>query len=362
VDERLCHLGFSVFPGIGPVKLKILIQQLGSAENAWKGNKVEFKKAGIDKVFLDFEQFRLKFSPIAYEKQLIRRNIKFIAQIDKEYPKKLLSIEKPPVVLYCKGDIRVLNLEPSVGIVGTRKTTQYGREVTELITGNLVNSGFIVVSGLAMGVDAIAHKTTIDAGGKTVAVLGCGIDCCSPSENQNLYDEIIKKGGVIVSELPMSHPPTKGSFPSRNRIIAGLSDAVLVTEGAEDSGALITADYALKSNRSVFAVPGPITSGMSKGPYKLISQGAKLVTSAQDILNNFQFPIFNFQTNLKMPKFKGTRDEEMVLEIIEHEAMQFDEIARKTKLSSQKLGTILSILELRGVVQSNGGTYSIVYT
>lgn len=180
----------------------------------------------------------------------------------------------------------------------------------------------------------------------------------TPSENEALYNSIVRGYGAVVSEYPLGHPPTLGSFPSRNRIIAGLSQGVLVTEGAEDSGSLITADYALKFKRPVFAVPGPITSTLSKGPFKLISKGAKLVTSPQDILAEFK--IQNSKGKIissKLKVQKGTKDEKKVLKFLENEPLHFDEIARKTKINSSKLGSILSLMEVKGLVKSQDGGF-----
>lgn len=224
----------------------------------------------------------------------------------------------------------------------------------------LVSSGFTIVSGLAIGVDAVAHQSSLESGGKTIAVLGCGVDCCTPAENRALYNSIVEGGGVIVSELPLGHPPTKGSFPSRNRIIAGLSLGVLVTEGAEDSGSLITADYALKFNRKVFAVPGPITSSLSKGPYGLIRKGAKLVTNVEDILNELSIKSSKSIKGTKRAK-GDTAEETKILNLLEGEPLHFDEIARKTGFESSKLGSILSIMEMKGMIKSlENGLFGVV--
>ena len=167
-------------------------------------------------------------------------------------------------------------------------------------------AGFTIVSGLAIGVDAVSHKAALDNGGKTIAVLGCGVDCCNPTTNRNLYSQIIKNG-CVVSEVPLSKSPSRGLFPARNRIITGLSLGVLVTEGGEDSGSLITADYALSFSRRVFAVPGPITSNLSKGPFNLISKGAKLATSAEDILKEFKIGSSELRTSPASPRLRGIK-------------------------------------------------------
>ena len=253
------------------------------------------------------------------------------------------------------------NDEKIIAVVGTRKITEYGREVTSLLASELVSAGFTIVSGLAMGVDAVAHKTAIENGEKTIAVLGSGVDLCYPSANRNIYNSIVSGAGAVVSEFPPGQVPSRGSFPSRNRIIAGLSMGVLVTEGAEDSGALITADYALSNGRRVFAVPGPITSSLSKGPYKLISKGAKLVTTVKDILDELGVRQ-RVKRDTGDKRARGeTAEENLILKILENEAMDFDQIVRATKMDSSKLGSILSIMEIKGLIKSlESGFFSAI--
>jgi len=202
--------------------------------------------------------------------------------------------------------------------------------------------------------------TALEDGGRTIAVLGCGVDCCTPVSNKNIYDKIINGGGCVISEVPLSYMPGKGLFPSRNRIIAGLSLALLVTEGAEDSGSLITADFAFKFNRKVFAVPGPITSSLSKGPYKLINQGAKLVISVEDILKELGIKNYDLRIGKAKQKIEGeTKEEKLVLQVLENEKLYFDEIARKTGIDSSELGSILSMMEIKGIIKNFGGLYSV---
>ena len=363
MQERDYWLGFSVFSGIGPFKFKKILEDFGTAKKAWDSSDIKITKVLGENLGAKFIDFRNKFSIENYLKSLKKENVWFLTLKDKDYPKPLLQISKPPFILYGKGDPKILS-STSFAVVGARRTTHYGREVTAIFTQELVRSGFTIVSGLAMGVDAISHKNALDSGGKTVAVLGCGVDCCNPSENLSLYNRILEEGSAIVSELPLSHPPTKGSFPARNRIIAGLSLGVLVTEGGEDSGSLITADYAFKSRRKVFAVPGPITSSLSKGPYNLISKGATLVTSANDIFKELKFEIQNSKSemNSKSQKTKHkteNKEEQKILEILKNEVLHFDEIVRKSHFDSSKVGSLLSIMEIKGLIKNTGSLYSI---
>lgn len=202
---------------------------------------------------------------------------------DSKYPRLLKEISDPPDVLYVRGTGTKINLEKTIAVVGTRHVTSYGALITKKLVKDLVFLGYTIVSGLAYGVDAIAHKSAIDAGGKTIAVLGCGIDIIAPPSNTDLYWRIIRGNGAIVSEVPPGVKTDKRKFVTRNRIISGLSLGVVVTEGARCSGSLITANYAAQQGRDVFAVPGPVTSKYSGAASFLLKNGAKLVESASDI-------------------------------------------------------------------------------
>lgn len=375
MDERNYWLGFSSFPGIGPAKFKKLLDNFGSAKDAWQApggrpfwSEPQGRRLGKligEELAEKFDNFRNNFSIEKYAGELGNKDVSFVTLKDKEYPELLKKIKNPPFVLYAKGDPSLFrSSEPSVAVVGARKTTQYGREVTKILTEELVTNGFIIVSGLALGVDAISHMTALENRGKTIAVLGCGVDCCSPSENLSIYNSILKNGDCIVSEFPLSMKPTQWSFPARNRIIAGLSLGVLVTEGAEDSGSLITAEYARKFGRPVFAVPGPITSSMSKGPYKLIAKGAKLVTTAKDILDELEIRNHesgSIKRGKSIKRIKGGSPEEnMILEILQNEPMHFDEIVKRTGFDTSKIGSLLSVMEIKGLVRGmESGQFSI---
>ncbi|OGG23805.1 DNA protecting protein DprA [Candidatus Gottesmanbacteria bacterium RIFCSPLOWO2_01_FULL_43_11b] len=200
------------------------------------------------------------------------------------YPRLLAEISDPPDVLYVKGDLATVNLEKTIAVVGTRTMTPYGRKITKHLVTDLVKKGFTIVSGMAIGVDSIAHQSAIDKGGKTIAVLGCGVDIIFPPSNARLYWNIVNGNGVVVSEIPPGTRTSKEQFVTRNRIISGLSLGVVVIEGSDHSGALITAKYAAEQGREVFAVPGPITSKMSQATNILLKNGAKLVESADDII------------------------------------------------------------------------------
>ncbi|MDO8599826.1 MAG: DNA-processing protein DprA, partial [bacterium] len=247
MDERNYWLGFSAFPAIGPARFRKILKEFKTAKTAWNSARRRLAEAIGEEQAEKFEEFRKKFSIEKYLRELKKKNVWFVTLEDENYPKLLKEIKNPPFVLYGRGQVPDGTwFGQAIAVVGARKTTEYGREVTKLLTTELVLYGFTIVSGLALGVDAISHMTALENSGKTIAVLGCGVDCCNPAENQSIYNSILEKGNCIVSEFPLQMRPTKWTFPARNRIIAGLSQAVLVTEGAEDSGSLITANFALK--------------------------------------------------------------------------------------------------------------------
>lgn len=362
MDERAYWLGFSVFPGIGPKRFASLLSTFTSAKIAWDASE-EALHPILGKVLTPrFLQFRKTFSLELYLENIQKKAVGFFILTDKSYPKLLKQITLPPFVLYFRGDKTVVTSSAlTIGVVGTRKATSYGRTVTELITEELVNAGCIIVSGLAMGVDAVAHKTTLEHKGKTIAVLGSGVDVCHPVANYDLYNSILASGGVVVSEYPLSALPSKGSFPSRNRIIAGLSSGVVVTEGAEDSGALITAADAFICKRQVFAVPGPITSSLSRGPNSLLLKGAKLITSGADILDNLENKGDRSERKDKArKKIRGeTKEEQKIVALLTYEALSFDEIVKRMKSNAMTIGTVLSLMELKGMVIQTEGGYAL---
>lgn len=353
MDERLFWLGFSLCSGIGPAKFQALLGYFDTAGNAWKASEAELVACMGKAAAAIIVNHRKEFSPEDYYAKLQKYNTDFVTQIDSEYPPQLVSIQKSPYVLFTKGNKELLvqiQMDKGLAIVGTRKVTDYGRQVTEDLAEALASSGYIIISGLALGVDAIAHQAALDAGGKTIAVLGCGVDCCNPRENTRLYNEILNKNGLIVSEHSLGVQPNRGTFPARNRIIAGLSVGVVVTEGAEDSGSLITANDAIENNRPVFAVPGPITSSVSRGPISLITKGAKIVMSAEDILKELQSKNNNSTNGNK--SIKGSNDQEQhIIDLLQDQSLHFDELVKKTGLSSSDVGTILSLMEMKGMIK-----------
>lgn len=353
-------IGFSLFPGIGPVRFKLLYHYFGSAKAAWEAPLSEFKKIRLgDKLSDEFDSFRRKTNLEEYLLQLHKLHVSVITIFDPKYPKLLKEISDAPFVLYVRGrrGQEPINLDRTIAVVGTRQVSHYGVEVTRAIVTDLVYAGCTIVSGMAYGVDAIAHKTALDVGGQTIAVLGCGVDVIAPPTNTKLYWEIVESGrGAIVSEMPLGMRPDKGLFPARNRIISGLSRGVVVTEGAQDSGALITASRAAEQGRDVFAVPGPITSVMSRGPAKLLKSGAKLVESASDILEELSVEFHKASPcQNKGRPYKGeNKEERRIIDLLQKERLHVDDIVRLSGLTAGGVASILTVLEIRGVVKDYG--------
>ncbi len=356
-------LGFSLFDGIGPKKYLMLIKKFGSAKDAWeKLDHSNVKDAGMsENLFQKFENFRKEFDPNFYLEKLKKTKVTFVSFEDPQYPGQLKDLDAPPIGIFCKGNLDLLSSIHNIGVVGARKITSYGKSVTESIVTELVGNYMVIVSGLALGVDATAHKTALANKGSTIAVLGCGVDCVSPSENQDLYEKILDNNGLILSEYSLGMPPSKGSFPARNRIIAALSLGVLITEAAEDSGSLITAGEALKLGRKVFAVPGPITSQMSRGSLKLLKEGAKLVSSGEDILDSFQVKTQKAKGKIERQKLKSLNAEEKkIVELLEIENQDLDALSKQTKIPIYKLLGIVTKLELSGILKNTNGEIGIV--
>lgn len=289
LEEKKYWVAFNVFGEIGPVRFKLLFDFFGSAKKSFTASGEDLIKIGLNgKLVERFLDFKKTFNPVSYLLRLKSLGIETICFGENNYPKILGEIGDTPFLIYVKikhtDQMDEIFKKRAVAVVGTRKITEYGKQVTKKITKGLVDAGFVIVSGLARGVDRIAHETTIDRKGLTIAVLGCGLDIVYPPEHADLEENIIESGGMIIGEFPLGTPPNPENFPLRNRIISGLSLGVVVTEAAEKSGSLITASCAAEQGREVFAVPGPITSPLSSGNSELIKKGAKVVTKVEDIL------------------------------------------------------------------------------
>jgi len=283
----------------------------------------------------------------------LKNGIKTISIKDKNYPKLLKEIKDVPEVLYYRGEIWAE--ENCFAVVGTRRCSAYGKQVALEIAGDLAETGLTIVSGLAPGIDTFAHLAVVERGKRTIAVLGTGIDEKSiyPQENLKLARKILELGGSLISEYPSGTHGSEFTFPQRNRIISGISLGVLIIEAKQKSGALITANWAKKQGRKIFAIPGPIHSSNSKGCHYLIKQGAKLVENANDILKELNLNLSISEINRVV---KGENEEEnLILGVLKEEALDVDKIIEKTKLSVAKVAGTLAILEIKGKVRNLGG-------
>ena len=279
--------------------------------------------------------------------------IKEISIEDGNYPKLLKEIKDAPKVLYYRGEIKFD--ENCFAVVGTRRFSSYGKQVALEIAGDLAEAGLTIVSGLAPGIDTFAHTSVVERNKRTIAVLGTGLDekTIYPQSNLKLAEKILETGGALISEYPPGTPGSQFTFPQRNRIISGLSLGILVIEAKQKSGALITAEWAKKQGRKVFAVPGPIYSSNSKGCHYLIKKGAKLVENAEDILKEFNLTCLKPEVK---HEFMGKNEEEsLILNILKEEALDVDKIIERTKLPAQKIASTLAILEIEGRVRNLGG-------
>jgi len=269
------------------------------------------------------------------------------------YPEMLREIEDAPIVLYMRGDVYPQD-RYAISIVGSRKPTSYGAMVTEKISEELASMGFTIVSGMARGIDALSHRGALRVGGRTIAVLGSGLDVPYPPENKGLMEKIVN-AGCVMSEFPPGTPPDRENFPKRNRVISGLSFGVLVIEATADSGSLITAGYAVEQGREVFAVPGDITSSTSEGTNELIKRGALLTRRAEDILEELAPVLKGFIKAKERAKIEMTEEEEKLCKVLSGEPKHIDDISRESRFPASKVLGILLSLELKGAVRQTAG-------
>lgn len=355
MDDRFYWLALNAIPGFGPVLIKALLDRFGHPKRIFEASRRELARVdGIGERLAGMIKETDIQGKAHRELKLIEKlNASIVTIKDPSYPNNLRQIYDSPPLLYVRG-----NLQPrddfAVSMVGSRLASNYGRMITERIAGDLARHGVTIVSGMARGIDSASHRGALSVGGRTIAVLGCGIDIVYPRENRHLFEEIMAHGAVI-SEFPMSTPPEGVNFPRRNRIISGLSLGVVIVQATSRSGSLITARLALEQNRDVFAVPGNIGMAGSQGTNRLIKQGAKLVESAEDILEEV-LPRFRHQWSASEDRdLSLEEEEERVFCLLEDEPMHIDSIIAQTRMSASRVSTILLQLELRGLVQQLSG-------
>ena len=346
-------VGFNRIQGIGRAKFSQLEGYFGDLERAWKAGAAELKAAGLDAKSIEaIVAARPEISPDSEMEKLERFKVKALNWNDPAFPARLKEIYDVPPVLYIRGNITPED-EWTIAVVGTRGATIYGREVTERLVSELVRNRITVVSGLARGIDSIAHRTALEAGGRTIAVFACGLDEVYPPENVKLAQAVMEHG-ALVSEYPLGTRPKKEHFPLRNRIMSGLSLGVLVIEGDVNSGAMITAERALEQNREVFAVPGSILSPTSAGTNRLIKEGAKLVNDVQDILEELNLTMIPRQMEMRelVPE---NETESLIIKHLSHEPVHIDEVCRSSCLPIATVSSTLAMMELKGIVRQTGG-------
>ena len=333
---------------LNPKAKQAICSNLGSAEEFFSLNKddlIAFQFNTKEVQAFEFYKNADLSGDIAKCEEL---GVNLISFWDDDYPKRLTQIYDPPITIYVRGTIPPDD-DIFIGVVGSRNCNLYGKTACELVTRGLARHGLVIVSGGAYGIDSVAHRTTLDCGGKTVAVLGSGIDVPYPATNASLYDEIISKGGAIISEAPFGSQPQPFRFPVRNRIISGLSDGVLVCQAPVHSGSLITANCALEQGRGVYAIPGNITEKKSSGCLKLIKDGALMVEDAEDILMELNLPLTPEESTLNLL----LSEKEMTLyELLEFDPVSIDTLVEKSGMDMKDITSTLMMMEINGYVRS----------
>ena len=346
-------VGFNIVPSIGPAKVRALLDHFGDLEIAWHADSGALKQAGMDRRALyNLSRVRSQIDLDAEMAKLDKHHVTVLTWEDDAYPSLLKQIYAPPPVLYVRGTLSIDD-EWAVGVVGTRRATSYGKQVARMLGADLARSNVTVVSGLARGIDGIAHQAALDAGGRTIAVMACGLDQVYPPEHRKLAQAIVENG-ALVSDYPLGTRPEARNFPPRNRIISGLSLGVVVVEAGRRSGALITAEFALEQGREVFAVPGNIVSRTSVGSNRLIRDGARMVLGVQDILEELNLTMIEHQAEARA-FLPADPTEARLLNLVSDDPTHVDELCRQSNLPIHEVSSTLTMMELKGMVRQVGG-------
>lgn len=356
-DSHKYWVGFNMVKGIGAVRFKALLDAFGSAENAWNASSEALQEAGLSrKIVESFQRLRKGVSLDQVWDRIQSLGVSVLTWEDEAYPRRLKEIDQPPPVIYLRGSLLPED-EWAVAIVGTRKVTAYGRQVAEEVATSLAHSGVTIVSGLARGVDSIAHQAAINVGGRTLAVLGNGIDLVYPPENRRLAAQIMEHG-ALVSDYALGTQPDGSNFPPRNRIISGLSLAVIVVEAGQTSGALITASFAAEQGRDVFAVPGNIHAPQSQGTNRLIRDGAQPLLNPQDVLEALNLTMV---TEQRVARVALPTDpvESRLYKLLSQQPMHVDEIRALSEMPIETVSATLAMMELKGMVRQVGGMHYV---
>jgi DNA processing protein len=359
--QVISWIGLSSIPGVGRVTFRRLIRDLGDATRVLSAPDDELREVGglSDKIIGEIRTFPWREHAEGELEKAASQGVSIVTAEEPEFPESLRNIPDAPLFLYIKGAFSPADRH-AVSLVGTRTPTQFGRFITKRMALELASQGITIVSGMARGIDTEAHKGALAAPGRTIAVLACGIDIAYPPENRALMDEI-SRNGAVVSENPFGTQPESGYFPARNRIISGLSQGTVIIEAAEDSGSLITADYALKQGRKLFAIPGNISSPVSKGTNSLIKRGAQLVEMASDVLQGLGIDKGRALQTVDRPLPALTDEEQTVFGAVTDEPKHIDTILAEIGSTPGRLGGILVSLELKGLVRQLPGKFFILH-
>ena len=359
MSARKYWLGFNQVAGVGPLRLAALRDYFSSLEEAWLAPDRELRQAGLDRrTIQNLHGARQSLDLGDLLRQLDEIGASALTLDDLDYPSVLKELPDAPPVLYMRGTLTTED-DWAVAIVGTRKASTYGRDMAYQLAGDLAREGITVVSGLALGIDAAAHRGALEAGGRTIAALPCGIDRTYPPEHRALARQIAQQG-ALVTEFPPGTNAVAKNFPPRNRIISGLSLGIVVVEAPIKSGALLTADYAAEQGREVFAVPGQSTSASSRGSNTLIQEGAKLVMSVDDVLSELNLTRSAVETRTEVRKIAPeNREEALILQNLGDEPRHIDDLCRICELPVAVISSTLAIMELKGLVRQIG---SMQYT
>lgn len=357
VAEELAYwVAFNRVAGIGAMRVQRLTAAFGTLAQAWVAPAAALADAGLDeRASQAILHWRREIDPERELARVRQAGLGVLTLNDAAYPRLLREVSQPPPLLYFRGALDAAD-EWALAVVGTRRPTVYGRDVAERLAGELTQAGITVVSGLAKGIDSHAHRGALAAGGRTIAVLGNGLDFIYPPENRTLAAQIADSGALL-SEYALGTQPAAENFPPRNRIISGLCLASVVVEAPEASGALITAGFAGEQGRDVFAVPGPVTSPASVGCHRLIQDGAKLVQSAQDILDELNLHMVPQQRQMQMLLPESEAEAQLLAQLgdLSGQPMHVDELSRATGLPVHEVTGTLAMLELKGLVRHLGG-------
>jgi len=356
LQERSFWIAFNHVRGIGPIRFQKLLKRFGCAEEAWYAGESALREVVGERVATLLIESRRKIKPERLEETIERARLRVLTLLDDTYPPLLREITAPPFLLYLKGDFDFLRSPRYLAMVGTRRPTPYGIKAARYLAGDL-SEEFVIVSGMALGIDGEVHKAVVERGGITIGVLGNGLPDVYPRSHRRLAEEVVARGGALLSEYPPFSPPLRENFPPRNRIISGLSQGVVVVEASSRSGALITANFALEEGREVMAVPGSIFSAQSEGTNRLIAQGAKPVQKKSDVLEALGMTSGEKQEERdELQKSLPLNEaEKELLSLLDEEGRFQEELLALTGWEERDFFTTLFSLEMKGLVRGTWG-------